>query len=253
MRLTGLGAIACAALVAVACGGGARDEQSNDADRTVGTSGVATEDSADDARIGGAQADNDARRFIERAAMGGHAEVELGKLAAERAQSPEVKQFAEMMVRDHTKANEELKQAAARENVTLPAPKLDEDHQELMTKLRGLQGAEFDREYMRAMVDGHEDMKDLLDDRADRGGAVARDDRPGVTGTSGSTASAVNQWASKTLPSVEQHLQRAEQIASNLQDGGANQRGTTGTTGARPGTGTPSTGGSDRPAPAPGR
>lgn len=247
MKLTGFGAVACAALVAVACGGDARDERDNDADRTVGTSGVADDDSAvgGNAGIGdatdeyqsrtvtGAQgANSDARRFIEQAAMGGHAEVELGKLAAERAQSPDVKQFAEMMVRDHTKANEELKQAAARENVTLPAPKLDEKHQELMTKLRGLQGAEFDREYMRAMVDGHEDMKDLLDDRADRGGsATARNDRPGVTGTSGSTAAAadaVNQWASKTLPSVEQHLQRAEQISSKLQDGGANQRGTTG-------------------------
>ncbi|MNC87486.1 hypothetical protein D3C83_32150 [compost metagenome] len=72
-------------------------------------------------------------------------------------------------------------------------------------------------------------MKSLLADRVDRGGsAAARNDRPGATGTSGSTAAAdasapVNQWATKTLPSVEQHLQRAEQIQAKL-EGGASER-----------------------------
>jgi putative membrane protein len=251
MKLTGFGAIACAALMAVACGGDARDERGNDADRTVGTSGVADDDSAvndrddglddraaTDARIGdatdeyqartgatatsGAQAhgaSGDDRHFVETAAMGGHAEVELGKLAAERAQSQDVKQFAQMMITDHTKANDELKQAASRQHVDVPAPKLDQKHQQLMTKLRGLRGAEFDREYMRAMVDGHKEMKSLLEDRADRGGnTTARtDNRSGATGTSGSSTAAVNQWASKTLPSVEKHLQRAEQINATLE------------------------------------
>lgn len=222
MKLTGFGAIACAALLAVACGGDARDNESvldgREAENRTGTDrlpGAANDEyqTRTGETIGTSGATSDDRQFVERAAMGGHAEVELGRLAAERAQSQEVKQFAEMMVREHSKANDELKQAASRANVAVPAAKLDEKHQELMTKLRGLQGAEFDREYMAAMVEGHEEMKDLLDDRAgDRSAA------PGerATGTSGTTAASVDQWAAKTLPSVEQHLQRAEQIQAKL-------------------------------------
>jgi putative membrane protein len=174
---------------------------------------------------------------VETAAKHGNAEVELGKLAAERAQSADVKQFAQMMIRDHSKANDELKQVASRENMSVSTPAMDQKHQQLMTKLRTLRGAEFDREYMRAMVDGHKEAQSLLGDRADRGGNNARNQRgTGATGTSGSAAAggstqldtAVNQWASKTLPTVEQHLQRAEQIHSKLEGGNANQRNTTG-------------------------
>ena len=251
MKLTGFGAIACAAVMAVACGGDGRDDRIDGGDRTVGTSGVLIDDSAAARRepgpdndgagatigpatgehqsttgaigtSGSAQshgATGDERHFVETAAMGGHAEVELGKLAEERAESADVKQFAEMMIRDHSKANEELERAASQSHLDVPAPRLDGKHEQLMTKLRGLRGAAFDREYMAAMVNGHKEMKSLLADRADRRrNAAARTDRPGATGTSGSMDSAaVDQWASKALPSVEKHLQRAEQIHARLE------------------------------------
>ena len=77
-----------------------------------------------------------------------------------------------------------------------------------------LSGAEFDREYMMAMVDGHREVKNMLETRANR--------TPTTTGTSGRVAddsrlnSAVNQWAGKTLPVVTKHLERAEQISGRL-------------------------------------
>jgi putative membrane protein len=157
-----------------------------------------------------------AEGFARRAMEANKAEIQLGELAQKKAQNADVKEFAQMMVRDHTNALNELKKAIAGKGGSVQEPaQLDEKHQTLHERLSKLSGAAFDREYMQAMVDGHRDVKDMLDDRADQKGAAA-------TGTSGRTTdtvqldTAVNQWASKTLPAVEQHLQRAEQITDRL-------------------------------------
>jgi putative membrane protein len=217
MRSIGLMAIGCAAALTVACAGDTRDDTTPadtgqletaddraDADRQVGTTG----------ETGGAVGvRGDARDFIEKAAHGGMAEVQLGQLASERGENPEVKRFGQMMVRDHTKAGEELKQTVAAHNITVPA-ELDEEHRDLIEKLRNLRGAEFDREYIAAMVDGHQEMQSLLEDRADD----ARDPEPrgAPTGTDAAVDATLNQWALETKPSVDQHLQTAQQIQEKL-------------------------------------
>jgi putative membrane protein len=82
------------------------------------------------------------------------AEVQLGKLAAEKALSQEVKQFGQRMVDDHGKANDRLKQLATTKGVNLPT-ELDRSTQREMDKLAKLSGADFDREYMKHMVSDH--------------------------------------------------------------------------------------------------
>ena len=228
MKWTGFAALASAAALAVACNSDARNDRDDDANRTV-----AAEIRADDTVGTSGQAaratthgqDGDARYFVEHATSAGNAEVELGKLASQRAQSADVKEFAQMMVRDHTKAGSELKQAIAAHNVNPPAG-LDAKHQQLMDRLKQLNGAAFDREYMKAMVDGHMEVQNMLKDRADAR-ARGRLNSTGTTGIKPSTAdnasldAAVNQWASKTLPTVEQHLQKAQQIQRKLDNPGA--------------------------------
>ena len=98
---------------------------------------------------------------------------------------------------------------------------LDDEHRDLVEKMRNLRGAEFDREYMAAMVDGHRDMQGLLEDRAEDGrndpqshaqtNPAAGDDRQE------SVNAALNQWALKTKPAVDRHLETAEQIQEKLQ------------------------------------
>ena len=155
----------------------------------------------------------DARHFADQAMMANTAEVKLGELAAKRAQSAAVKEFAQMMVRDHTKAKNELKQAVKGYNIAEPT-QLDTKHQALYDKLSQLNGAAFDREYMAAMLDGHREVKGMLSARADQ--------PPAAKGTSGSTSddarlgNAVTQWAGKALPVVSQHLQKAEQINNQV-------------------------------------
>ena len=87
------------------------------------------------------------RKFMEKAAQGGMAEVQLGKLATEKANADQVKQFGQRMVDDHGKANQELKQLASQKGVTLPTT-MDKSAQKEYDRLSKLSGAEFDQEYM---------------------------------------------------------------------------------------------------------
>jgi putative membrane protein len=139
------------------------------------------------------------RKFMEKAAQGGMAEVQLGKLAADKASNDQVKQFGQRMVDDHSKANDQLKQLATSKGVNLPT-ELDRSAQREMDKLQKLSGADFDREYMNHMVSDHK--KDIGEFKS---AAKSKD-------------ADVKQFASSTLPTLEQHLdlaKSAEQAAKN--------------------------------------
>jgi putative membrane protein len=140
--------------------------------------------------------------------VAGLAEVEFGKLASERTMDADVKAFAQMMVRDHSRANDELSKIASQLNIQVPT-ELDPMHRELAERLSKVKGAEFDREYMAAMVKGHEDVAGLLR-------SFTSSDRP--IGTSGRARGeqSLMEWAMKMMPTVERHLERARQIQQRL-------------------------------------
>jgi len=138
------------------------------------------------------------RQFLKTAAEGGMAEVELGKLASEKASSDEVKQFGQRMVTDHSKANEELKQVATSKGVDVPK-NLNAKHKATRDRLAKLSGADFDKAYMKDMVQDHE--KDVSEFRAES--TKAKD-------------SEVKGFASKTLPTLEEHLSQAKSIAPKV-------------------------------------
>src|SRR6185369_10192194 len=91
------------------------------------------------------------KTFVQKAAIGGLAEVEMGKLAQQKAASDQVKQFGTRMVDDHSKANDALKQVASSKGIALPSD-LDAKQKSKMAKLEKLSGAQFDRAYMDDMV-----------------------------------------------------------------------------------------------------
>ena len=130
--------------------------------------------------------------FLKKAAQGGMAEVQLGQLALQKASSPDVKTFAQHMVDDHTKANDELKGVASKEGMSLPASGNAKD-QALMSKIQNLSGAQFDKAYMKAMVKDHEEDVKEFQKEANAGGD------PGL-----------KDFASKTLPILQNHLQMAQ-------------------------------------------
>ncbi|MBA2334209.1 MAG: DUF4142 domain-containing protein [Acidobacteriota bacterium] len=136
--------------------------------------------------------------FMNDAAPGGMAEVELGNLAAQKAQSPAVKTFGQLMATDHSKANEELKLLAAQKKVTLPTGVLP-THKELMDKLSKASGADFDMEYVKAMVAAHE--KDVA----------------AFENVSKTAADAdVKAFAAKTLPTLKMHLDMIKSMADKM-------------------------------------
>jgi|SRR4051794_11795435 putative membrane protein len=139
--------------------------------------------------------------FIREAAIGGMAEVELGQLGAKNASSPDVKQFAQRMVDDHSKANDELKSLASQKNVTLPTG-TDAKHKAVRDKLEKLQGAAFDSAYMSEMVKDHNTDVALFQREA----------------KDGKDADA-KAWAAKTLPTLQEHQKMAKDTHSKL--GGA--------------------------------
>ena len=132
--------------------------------------------------------------FVMKAAKGGMAEVELGKLAQEKGASDQVKNFGKRMVDDHSKANEELQALAPKKNITLTAD-LDPKDKALKDRLSKLSGPAFDRAYMSAMLQDHR--KDIAEFHAE----AARGQDPDV-----------KAFAAKTLPTLEEHLRLAKQL-----------------------------------------
>jgi putative membrane protein len=137
--------------------------------------------------------DKSDKKFIDEAAQGGMAEVKLGQLAAEKASSEDVKKFGQMMVDDHTKANEELKSLAQKKMVDLPTD--IGKHQKTYDKLSKLSGSDFDKAYMDAMVKDHKEDVSEFEKQAARG-----------------QDSELKAWAAKTLPTLQMHLSHAEDL-----------------------------------------
>lgn len=135
------------------------------------------------------------KKFVRDAAQGGMAEVELGKLATEKASSDDVKKFGQRMIDDHSKAGDQLKQVASSEGLQLPQSLSAKDK---MTKehLSKLSGEQFDKAYMSDMV------KDHTQD-------VAEFQRESQSGKD----PAVKDFASQTLPTLQDHLKQAKEIA----------------------------------------
>jgi len=136
--------------------------------------------------------------FVMETAMDGMAEVELGKLAADKAASANVKAFGQQMVTDHGKAGDELKTVAASKQITLPSS-LDAKHQATRDRLAKLSGDAFDRAYVTEMVAGHKK-------------AVTDFTRESTSGTD----SDVKAWAAKTLPTIQGHFKMAQDLEKQV-------------------------------------
>lgn len=144
----------------------------------------------------GAFAEADAN-FVAEASAAGIAEVEMGRLAASKAASPGVRQFGEMMVNDHSKANTEL-QALSQQRVPT-ATAMPPEHQRAHDRLAGLSGQRFDRRYITIQVREHEKAVHLFERQA----------------TSGHDPQ-LRQFAADKLPALKQHLQMAQSLSASM-------------------------------------
>ena len=136
--------------------------------------------------------------FVMKAAVGGMAEVQLGQLAQQKAQNADVKTFGNRMVTDHSKANDELKHLATTKGLALPTD-LDSKNKKTADELSKKAGGAFDKAYMSDMVKDHEaDVKEF-----EKAAKNAKD-------------ADIKNWASKTLPTLQEHLRMAQQTNKKL-------------------------------------
>jgi putative membrane protein len=136
-----------------------------------------------------AQADQD---FILAAAQGGMTEVKLGELAAQKGMRDDVKSFGQMMVKDHTAINDDLKALAVQKGVTLPGS-LDSKHQGMVDKMAALTGSAFDDAYVERMIKAH-----TKDAKAFNAEAAETKDAD------------IKSFLDKSIPVVEDHLKRVK-------------------------------------------
>jgi putative membrane protein len=185
--------------------GNANSSQNRNANRSGNRNSANTSATGEQTGMSGAMNSKD-RDFLMDAAMGGLMEVELGRLAAQQGASDAVKQFGQRMVDDHSKANTELMTLATSKGVTLPTA-IDDKHRQEVTKLSAMSGADFDRAYSKMMLKDHE--KD-----------VSEFEKQSMKGTDPD----VKAFASKTLPTLQEHLTMVRALPGNERSGGNSNR-----------------------------
>jgi putative membrane protein len=138
------------------------------------------------------------RDFVKGAAIGGMGEVEEAKLAVQHTQSDAVKNFAQQMITDHTKLNDDLQAIASRIGVTPPAA-LDKEHAAMLQRAGKLSGSQFDKRYMQDQVSEHRKAISLFEKEAKSG------QNPEL-----------KTFAANALPTLQRHLQMAQDISAKI-------------------------------------
>lgn len=199
MRHIGMHTVVCAASILLLAAPGTRAQEQERASQQA-TALAATSDG-----------------FVNAMALAGLAEVQLGKLAMEKAGSPDVKAFAQLMVKEHSQAGEELA-AIATQLAIRPPTEIDKKNRDLIERLNAIQPRDFDRVYVAAMIDGHREVERLLQARG--GGPTPAPTTAGEQaplGTSGKDpADPLTRWARRMAPMVHQHLEQAQQLQQNI-------------------------------------
>jgi putative membrane protein len=200
MKNSILAIFAAAALVGCKKNETTATDNSADSLATVSTSDSATSGTTTDSAATASNTDaagktalsDQDKKFADAAAKGGLMEVMMGQLAASNASNATVKKLGEMMLKDHSKANDELKAWASTAGYTLPTS-LDAEKQKKYDELKAKKGEEFDRAYTDLMVSDHK--KDIAEFKKE---------------ASDGTEASLKSFAGKTVPTLEHHLMESE-------------------------------------------
>jgi putative membrane protein len=172
------------------------NESKSDTSTSMNTS--PTTDTSNKMSTGTMSVDKSTSEFMTKVADVGMTEVKLGQMAQDKGMSQRVKDFGAMMVKDHTAAGDELKNMARQKNVTLPET-MSNDHQKKTDDLNKKTGKDFDKSYMKAMVDGHQSTVNDFE-------KASKDTKDAD----------VKAWVDKTLPTLKMHLDSAKAIQKSL-------------------------------------
>lgn len=180
---------------------------------------------------GGAGASLDDDEFVRDVALKNMTAVELARLALNRATDPNIKTFAQQVIDDHGAAGNNLKSAVSGRPIEWPA-QLDDKHKESVEELASKQGADFDRDYLEAVVESEQNLAAKLESRLDvqslaawktaAAGRTNSKDLPAATAMrdvqvrpnqgGNDVTTRINQWAAETYPVAQRHLDTARRL-----------------------------------------
>lgn len=154
---------------------------------------------------------DEAQNFVDMASQANLAEIRTSEVAVERASTPEVKEYAQMIIDDHTAAGNALKTAMSGAMLTPPSMVLDQDHQRRLDDITVEEqgstadpetaGNEWDHDYIAMQIDMHQDAIDLFEDYAENGENAS-----------------LKTFAESTLPTLRSHLDKAREIEGMVDD-----------------------------------
>lgn len=218
MRRTGMVWVTLCA-VAIVIGGCSDSPSERPAPRGVGIG------------TGGAGADEKSdSEFVNDVASMNMAEIELSRMAFEKATRPDIKAFAQQLIKDHDMSGNNLRSIVS--DQSWPA-QLDDKHREIADTLAKKQGADFDRDYLKAVIEGHQNLAARLESRLDvqsvaewKTAAAGRtqghalpdpreemgDVQPRPNKAAGELTMKINQWAADTYPIAHKHLDTARTL-----------------------------------------
>ena len=225
MKRVGFLPMVFAAVITAGCGGNDQNQAATaeKTPATVGTSGAAGEPNTRAAD----------REFVRDIAIANMAEMDMARMALQRASDANIKKFAQMIVDDHSRAGNRLQTIAMQHRMEMPV-QVDDKHKDMAAKLGQAKAGDFDREYADVMVEAHQDLVDRLESRIDKetladfksqhvdpasgkkmegkAEAVAvlaeKSDNPVTLG--------INQWAAETYPVAFAHLQAAKDLQKGV-------------------------------------
>ena len=180
--------------------------------------------------------------FVRDVALKNMAEIELSRLAVERATNGDIKSFAQRMIADHDAAGSKLKSVLSGQPIDLPF-QLDDKHRETAGELAKKQGGDFDRGYLKAMIESHQDLAAKLESRLDvqsltdwktaaagrtqdkslpEPGTAMRDVQVRPDKSGHELTMRINQWAADTYPVAQKHLDAARALDNTTKNGSTN-------------------------------
>lgn len=139
-----------------------------------------------------------ASEFVRKAALGNEFEIESSKIALQKSQDDNIRNFAQQMIDDHSKAADDLTAATSNADMATPNTRLDRKHQAMLDRLNSKSGADFDRLYIRTQFKAHDEAVDLFKNYSKQGDNQV-----------------IQNFASNTLPTLEEHKKDIVQLKAN--------------------------------------
>jgi len=212
--------------------------------KTEGTKPPSSEQPGQSSAIGtgGAGANLSDDDFVRDVAMKNMAEVELSRMALDKATDANIRAFAQMMIDDHGAAGEKLKSVVSGQPIEWPA-QLDDKYRKTADALKQKQGSKFDHDYMEAMVEGHQDLAAKLESRLDvqsvadwktaaagqtqskalpEPQSAIRDVQVRPNKSDNAVTMRINEWAADIYPVAQKHLDTARALENTTKERSTN-------------------------------